>query len=54
MHRSIVLTKEKTVFVIVRGELEKPLKISLCYDYSTEENVPQHTTATAAFHSQVY
>lgn len=54
MHRSVVLTKEKTVFVIIREELEKALKTSLCYGYSTEENVPQHTTATAAFHSQVY
>lgn len=51
MHRSIVLTKEKTVFAIVREELEKPLKISLCYGYNTEGSVPQQTTATAAFHS---
>lgn len=52
MHRSIVLTKEKTVLVIIREELEKPLKIS--YDYSAEEKIPQHTTSRAAFHSQVY
>lgn len=51
MHRSIVLTKEKTVLVIIREELEKPLKIS--YGYSAEK-IPQHTTSRAAFHSQVY
>jgi len=42
------------VFVIVTEELEKPLKRCLRYRYSTEENVPQHTSATAAFHAQVY
>lgn len=42
------------MILTVREDLEKPLKISLCCGYSTGENLSQHTTATAAFHSQVY
>lgn len=48
-------TKGKTVFVITGAELEKSLKkITQCYGYSIGEDVPQHTTATDPYNSQIY